>query len=79
MSYVTYMFTLYTSALPYLKDQTSFYSNVLHMNILQVRARARALRLVFAQFEGAGAALCGPALGLGGHVASFVGAWRPRH
>jgi hypothetical protein len=37
MAYVTYMFTMYTSALPYLRRQTSFYSDVLHMTILQVR------------------------------------------
>jgi hypothetical protein len=36
MAYVTYMFTMYTSALPYLRRQTSFYSDVLHMTILQV-------------------------------------------
>ncbi|WIA15144.1 hypothetical protein OEZ85_001831 [Tetradesmus obliquus] len=35
MAYVTYMFTMYTSALPYLRRQTSFYSDVLHMTILQ--------------------------------------------
>lgn len=39
MSYVTYMFTLYTSSLPYLRQQTSFYSEVLHMSVLQVRPR----------------------------------------
>ena len=39
-SYVTYMFTLFTSKLPYLKQQTSLYSDVLHMSILQVRAPA---------------------------------------
>lgn len=39
MTYVTYMFTLYTSTLPYLRQQTSFYSDVLHMTILQVGGR----------------------------------------
>jgi hypothetical protein len=38
MSYVTYMFTLYSSPLQYLKAQTEFYSSVLHISILQVRA-----------------------------------------
>lgn len=36
MSYVTYMFTLYNSPLQYLKAQTAFYSDVLHMSMLQV-------------------------------------------
>jgi hypothetical protein len=36
MSYVTYMFTLYNSPLQYLKAQTQFYSDVLHMSMLQV-------------------------------------------
>jgi hypothetical protein len=36
MSYVIYMFTLYTSPLPYLRQQTAFYSDVLHVNMLQV-------------------------------------------
>lgn len=48
MAYVTYMFTMYTSALPYLRRQTSFYSDVLHMTILQVRALFLAVRLHFA-------------------------------
>ena len=30
------MFTLYTSNLPYLKQQTLFYSDVLHISQLQV-------------------------------------------
>jgi hypothetical protein len=38
MSYVTYMFTLYNSPLQYLKAQTQFYSDVLHMSMLQVRS-----------------------------------------
>jgi hypothetical protein len=37
MSYVTYMFTLYNSPLQYFKQQTQFYSDVLHMTMLQVR------------------------------------------
>lgn len=36
MSYVTYMLTLYNSPLQYLKAQTRFYSDVLHMSMLQV-------------------------------------------
>jgi hypothetical protein len=44
MAYVTYMFTMYTSALPYLRRQTSFYSDVLHMTILQVRQRTRSVQ-----------------------------------
>ena len=36
MSYVTYMFTLFNSDLPYLRQQTSFYSDVLHISQLQV-------------------------------------------
>lgn len=36
MSYVTYMFTLYNSPLPGLRAQTQFYSDVLHMSMLQV-------------------------------------------
>jgi hypothetical protein len=36
MSYVTYMFTLYNSPLQYFKQQTQFYSDVLHMTQLQV-------------------------------------------
>jgi len=36
MSYVTYMFTLYSSPLQYLQEQTKFYSEVLNMTMLQV-------------------------------------------
>lgn len=36
MSYVTYMFTLYSSPLQYLQEQTQFYSEVLNMTMLQV-------------------------------------------
>lgn len=36
MSYVTYMFTLYNSPLPGLRAQTQFYSDVLHISMLQV-------------------------------------------
>ncbi|KAF8060547.1 D-xylose 1-dehydrogenase NADP(+) 2 [Scenedesmus sp. PABB004] len=35
MAYVTYMFTLFTSSLPYLRQQTSFYTDVLHISVLQ--------------------------------------------
>lgn len=35
MAYVTYMFTLRNSPLPYLRQQTSFYTDVLHMTTLQ--------------------------------------------
>jgi hypothetical protein len=37
MAYITYMFTMYTSSLPYLRQQTSFYSDVLHLSVLQVQ------------------------------------------
>jgi hypothetical protein len=46
MSYVTYMFTLYNSPLPGLKAQTQFYSDVLHISLLQVCQHSRPRRCV---------------------------------
>ncbi|KAI8470186.1 MAG: hypothetical protein J3K34DRAFT_521543 [Monoraphidium minutum] len=37
ISYVTYMFTMFTSTLPYLKQQTSFYEDVLRITTMQAR------------------------------------------
>ncbi|KIY99477.1 hypothetical protein MNEG_8482 [Monoraphidium neglectum] len=56
ISYVTYMFTLFTSSLPYLKQQTTFYTDVIHISILQVMTHARCCPAALAAAACAGGA-----------------------
>jgi hypothetical protein len=65
MSYVTYMFTLYNSPLQYLKAQTQFYSDVLHISMLQVRMDSAKPMLQALALGGGG-------LGLGREAPAFV-------
>lgn len=70
MSYVTYMFTLYNSPLQYLKAQTQFYSDVLHMSMLQVRMISRFP--LFSQICATAARAWGWRAGLGREAPAFV-------